>query len=149
MSLSNTGVPLLQASFAALGPAGGSDADCPVRDVLERVGDKWTVLIVLELTRGPRRFTELLRATEGISRRMLTRTLRLLERDGVVTRTVHPTVPPAVEYRITALGEGLAGPLAALASWAIDNRSAVQAAREVFDARADPGADVPAVGAAG
>lgn len=106
---------------------------CPVRDVLERVGDKWSVLLVVELTHGPRRFGELLRAVEGISRRMLTRTLRLLERDGLVQRTVYATVPVSVEYRITPLGQGLAVPLEALAQWAVANRVEVQASRAAYD----------------
>ncbi len=116
-----------------LNGTGSTDA-CPVRDVLERVGDKWSVLIVVELTRGPSRFTELLRTIDGISRRMLTRTLRLLERDGLVQRTVFATVPPSVEYRITPLGEGLAAPLEVLAEWAVTNRASVAAARASFDA---------------
>jgi DNA-binding HxlR family transcriptional regulator len=117
---------------AASGPV--RDA-CPVRDVLERVGDKWSVLVIIELTAGPRRFTELVRGVEGISRRMLTRTLRLLERDGLVHRTVFPTVPPAVEYRITALGAGLAEPLDALTTWAVEHRGEIQAARASYDER--------------
>lgn len=113
-----------------------SGEGCPVRDVLERVGDKWSVLLVVELTHGPRRFSELLRAVDGISRRMLTRTLRLLERDGLVNRTVFATVPPSVEYRITPLGEELALPLEALAAWAVTHRHTVEAARAAFDQRA-------------
>jgi DNA-binding HxlR family transcriptional regulator len=108
---------------------------CPVRDVIERIGDKWSVLVIVQLVEGPRRFGELVRGTDGISRRMLTRTLRLLERDGLVSRTVFPTTPPSVEYAITELGEGLAGPLAALTDWAVANRPRVEAARAAFDAR--------------
>jgi DNA-binding HxlR family transcriptional regulator len=141
MSLGHTAVPLLDRQLAAA--AGSADrpvshAQCPVRDVLERVGDKWTVLVVVELVRGPRRFTELLRAVDGISRRMLTRTLRLLERDGLVERTVFPTVPPAVEYRITKLGAGLAGPLDVLAAWAVEHRADIESARAAYDARDRP-----------
>ncbi|MGL4173264.1 MAG: winged helix-turn-helix transcriptional regulator [Actinomycetota bacterium] len=107
---------------------------CPVRDVIERVGDKWSVLIVGRLRHGPARFTELLRGVEGISRRMLTRTLRLLERDGLVVRTVYPTRPPSVEYELSLLGEALAKPLDALTEWAVTSRSQVERARVAFDA---------------
>lgn len=110
---------------------------CPVRDVLERVGDKWSVLLVVQLRAGPRRFSQLLRSTDGISRRMLTRTLRLLERDGLVSRTVYPTTPPQVEYDLTALGHALAGPLDSLTVWATSHREDIQAARLAFDARED------------
>lgn len=113
---------------------GPSAATCPVRDVIDRVGDKWSVLLVVQLRDGPRRFSALLRATDGISRRMLTRTLSLLERDGLVSRTVHPTRPPQVDYDLTPLGHALAGPLDALTAWAVQNRDQVQAAREAFDA---------------
>ncbi len=122
------------AAAAAAGSSATAAAGCPVRDVLDRVGDKWSVLLIVQLQRGPRRFTELLRGTEGLSRRMLTRTLRLLERDGLVTRTVFPTAPPQVEYALTSLGHSLAGPLDALSSWAVDHRAEVERARAVFDA---------------
>ncbi len=88
---------------------------CPVRDVIERVGDKWSVLVINRLDGEPRRFGVLARTVEGISRNMLTRTLRLLERDGLVTRTVYPTAPPTVEYALTDLGRSLVPPLNALA----------------------------------
>ncbi len=138
MSLGHTDVPA-PTSLAA--PTGTYLPGCPVRDVLERVGDKWSVLLVVELMPGPRRFSELRRAVEGISARMLTRTLRLLERDGLVERTVFDTVPPSVEYRITPLGADLARPLEALTQWAVANRAAVEASRAAFDARA--AAEVP------
>ncbi len=112
-------------------------AGCPVSTVLDRVGDKWSVLLIVELTSGPRRFMELLRAVDGISRRMLTRTLRLLERDGLVQRTVYPTVPPSVDYRITDLGASLAGPLEELTRWALEHRVDVEAARAAFDLSSD------------
>jgi DNA-binding HxlR family transcriptional regulator len=108
---------------------------CPVRDVLDRVGDKWSVLLVVHLRSGPARFSELLRAIEGVSRRMLTRTLRLLERDGLVSRTVHPTTPPSVEYALTDLGRELAGPLDALTGWALRRRADVERARRAYDLR--------------
>ncbi len=110
-------------------------AGCPVRDVIERVGDKWSVLLVVRLREGPARFSVLLRGTEGISRRMLTRTLRLLERDGLVLRTVFPTTPPSVEYALTDLGRGLAAPLDALTVWALAHRDDVEDARRRFDRR--------------
>lgn len=119
------------------------EAGCPIRDVIERIGDKWSVLVVVRLQEGPARFSALLRDTQGISRRMLTRTLRLLERDGLVERTVFPTVPPSVSYALTDLGHGLAGPLDAVSRWALDHRADVEAARTRFDA-----ASAAAVGSA-
>lgn len=110
--------------------------DCPVRDVLARVGDKWSVLVVGNLSEGPRRFSELKRTIEGISQRMLTLTLRNLERDGLVTRAVTPTIPPRVDYELTKAGKSLMEPIAALAEWAEKNRGAIQKAREKYDAKA-------------
>ena len=106
-----------------------------VREVLNRVGDKWSVLIVRLLAEGPKRFSELRRAIEGISQRMLTLTLKGLERDGLVTRTVYPTVPPRVEYQLTVLGKTLRGPIQTLAKWAQDNRERIQQSRNEYDAR--------------
>jgi DNA-binding HxlR family transcriptional regulator len=106
-----------------------------VSEVLQRVGDKWTVLVVKILGDGPMRFNELRRAVDGISQRMLTLTVRALERDGLVTRTVYPSVPPRVEYELTALGCSLLQPVTALAMWAIDHRAAIDGARQAFDAR--------------
>lgn len=107
---------------------------CPaVREVLSRVGDKWSVLVVVLLKEGPQRFSELRRAIEGISQRMLTHTLRSLERDGLITRTVYPTVPPRVDYELTRLGQTLLEPVAALADWAEENRVEIQGARARFD----------------
>jgi DNA-binding HxlR family transcriptional regulator len=105
------------------------------REVLNRVGDKWSVLIVALLGDGRRRFNELLRSIEGISQRMLTLTLRGLERDGLVTRTVYPTIPPRVEYELTELGRTLLVTVYALAEWADRNRAAIQASRDRYDAR--------------
>src|SRR6202000_103925 len=99
-----------------------------VRDVLSRVGDKWSVLIVGLLDDGPMRFNALRRSVEGISQRMLTLTLRGLERDGIVTRKVEPTTPPRVEYALTPLGRSLLKPVRALAAWADENRIAVSEA---------------------
>jgi DNA-binding HxlR family transcriptional regulator len=104
------------------------------RDVLNRVGDKWSVLIVRVLGDGRCRFSEVLRAVDGISQRMLTLTLRGLERDGLVVRTVFPTIPPRVEYELTELGRTLRVPIQALADWAADHRATIQAARNRFDA---------------
>ncbi len=109
-------------------------AGCPIQDVIQRIGDKWSVLVVVSLQDGPVRFSGLLRAIDGISRRMLTRTLRLLERDGLVAREVHPTVPPSVEYSLTDLGRGLAGTLEAVSTWALAHRADVEEARRRYDA---------------
>jgi DNA-binding HxlR family transcriptional regulator len=110
--------------------------DCrAVSEVLERVGDKWTVLVVTTLGTGPKRFNELRRSIASISQRMLTLTLRGLERDGFVTRTVFPTVPPRVDYELTELGRSLLTPVGALGAWALQNRPRIQAARLRFDAK--------------
>ena len=106
----------------------------PVTDILSRVGDKWSVMIVMLLGPGPRRFSEIKRAINGISQRMLTLTLRGLERDGLVTRTVFPTIPPRVDYELTELGQSLRRPIDALGEWAFANRDEVDAARARFDA---------------
>jgi DNA-binding HxlR family transcriptional regulator len=109
--------------------------DCrAISEVLSRVGDKWTVLVVETLGGGPKRFNELRRALGSISQRMLTLTLRALERDGLVTRTVFPTIPPRVEYELTSLGCSLLKPVNALSLWARTNRPAMEAARARFDA---------------
>jgi DNA-binding HxlR family transcriptional regulator len=109
----------------------------PVTDILSRIGDKWSVMIVMLLAPGPRRFNEMRRAINGISQRMLTLTLRGLERDGLVTRTVFPTIPPRVDYELTELGQSLRKPIEALGEWAFANRSQVDAARARFDQAAD------------
>src|SRR5688572_21839105 len=109
---------------------------CPaVRDVLHRVGDKWSVQIVALLGDGAMRFSELRRSIEGISQRMLTLTLRGLERDGLVTRTAFPEIPPRVDYELTRLGKTLLEPISALADWAEAYRTSIQEARERFDTR--------------
>ena len=102
-------------------------------EVLSRVGDKWTVLVVTVLGEGPKRFNELRRSLGSISQRMLTLTLRGLERDGLVTRTVFPTVPPRVEYELTDLGRSLLEPVSRLGEWARRNRAVIQDARRRFD----------------
>jgi DNA-binding HxlR family transcriptional regulator len=106
-----------------------------VSDVLDRVGDKWSVLVVVMLGDGPTRFNELRRSIASISQRMLTLTLRALERDGLVTRTVFPTIPPRVEYELTKLGRSLLEPVDALGHWARDNHARIVEARRKFDAR--------------
>lgn len=113
---------------------------CPVRDVLDRIGDKWSVLVVLRLGRRKERFRSLLRAVDGISQRMLTVTLRALERDGLVHRQVFDTRPPSVEYSLTPLGRSLLGTIDALARWAVDNEASVNAARADFDEKNGAGA---------
>ncbi len=109
--------------------------DCrAMSEVLSRVGDKWTVLVVTTLGDGAKRFNELRKALGSISQRMLTLTLRGLERDGLVTRTVFPTVPPRVQYELTKLGRSLLQPVSELGLWARKNRPAIQDARRRFDA---------------
>jgi DNA-binding HxlR family transcriptional regulator len=111
--------------------------DCrAVSEVLSRVGDKWTILVVGELGNGPKRFNEIRRALGSISQRMLTLTLRGLERDGLVTRTVFPTVPPRVDYELTKLGRSLLEPVSGIGLWARQNRERIQQARQRFDATA-------------
>ena len=111
--------------------------DCrAVSEVLARIGDKWTVLVVGELGGGPKRFNEIRRALGSISQRMLTLTLRGLERDGLVTRTVFPTIPPRVDYELTKLGRSLLEPVSGLGLWARQNRETIQEARRRFDATA-------------
>ena len=111
--------------------------DCrPVGEILARVGDKWTVLVVTRLGAGSLRFSELRRQLFGISQKMLTTTLRGLERDGFVTRTVTPTIPPRVDYELTDLGRDLLVPVAELGQWAIRNRERVESARKQFDMNA-------------
>jgi DNA-binding HxlR family transcriptional regulator len=111
----------------------------PVTDILNRVGDKWSVMIVMLLGPGPRRFNEIKRAINGISQRMLTLTLRGLERDGLVTRTVTPSIPPRVDYELTGLGQSLRCPIDALGEWAFAHRDEIDTARARFDRDADRG----------
>ncbi len=111
-------------------------ADCPTREVLDRVGDKWSVMVIVLLGQRTHRFNELHRTIEGISQRMLTLTVRALERDGLVSRTVHASVPPRVDYELTELGRTLLVPLGALADWANTHRGDIQAARDRHDRQA-------------
>ena len=117
-------------------PPSPHTGDCrAVTSVLARVGDKWSVFVIMMLVDGPLRFNELKRMINGISQRMLTLTLRGLERDGLVTRTVFPTIPPRVDYELTDLGRGLSQPVKALGQWAFDHIPEIQGAREKFDSR--------------
>lgn len=116
-------------------PRALNNYDCPIRDVLDRVGDAWSVLILSELAKGPCRFNALLRVVDGISQRMLSVTLRTLERDGHLTRTVLPLAPPQVEYRLTDLGHSLYETLATLKTWATAHQPEVRDARASYDGR--------------
>lgn len=123
-----------------LPPRAHDGHDCRgVAPILARVGDKWSVLVIMYLEAGPRRFNELKRMIGGISQRMLTLTLRGLERDGLVTRTIFPTIPPRVDYELTDLGHGLSKPVQALGKWAFDHRIEIENARIKFDERNERG----------
>jgi DNA-binding HxlR family transcriptional regulator len=135
--LENTEVTTQTATRPAAPKLDIESSDCrAVSAVLQRIGDKWTVLIVALLGDGPKRFSEIKRMVGGISQRMLTLTLRGLERDGLVTRTVYPTIPPRVDYELTPLGRSLWRPVEALGAWARENQAKIEAARREFDARA-------------
>ncbi|MFI6034182.1 winged helix-turn-helix transcriptional regulator [Streptomyces sp. NPDC051315] len=117
------------------------DEACPVTEVIDRVAGKWSVGILIAAAHGPVRFTELERAIHGISRRMLTLTLRRLERDGLLVRTVYPTVPPKVEYGLTPMARELYTSLTGLVDWAERHRSAIAEARAAYDATAGRASD--------
>ena len=126
--------------MTVLPPNAHLDGDCRgVASVLARVGDKWSVFVIMMLGGGPRRFNEIKRMVGGISQRMLTLTLRGLERDGLVTRTVFPTIPPRVDYELTDLGRGLSKPVEALGKWASDHQPEIETARTKFDGRNQAG----------
>ena len=108
-----------------------------ISTLLSRIGDKWTVLVVQTLGEGPRRFNELRREIPSVSQRMLTLTLRNLERDGLVNRTVTPTIPPRVDYELTELGQSLQKPICGLATWALDNVGSIHEAQARYDAEHD------------
>lgn len=111
-------------------------ADCrAMGQVLDRIGDKWTIMVVGALSHGPMRFNALMRRIGGVSHRMLTLTLRRLERDGLVKRTAFPTIPPRVDYELTPLAHSLIEPLAALAQWGMDHRAEIEQARVDFEKR--------------
>jgi DNA-binding HxlR family transcriptional regulator len=114
------------------------DSNCGSRQVLKLIADRWTALIICALDRETRRYSDLEKMIGGISQKMLTQTLRNLERDGLVVRTVHPVVPPRVEYRLTELGLTLVAVLGALCRWAEEHLSAVEAARHQYDNRVSP-----------
>lgn len=107
---------------------------CPIRTVLAQIGDKWSLLVILMLRDGEHRFSAIQRAIPDISQRMLTQTLRKLERDGLVRRTVTPSIPPRVDYAITELGQSLFAPIGAMAQWAIEKQPEIVKARSVYDA---------------
>lgn len=109
------------------------DRNCPTRRVLDRIGDRWTVLVVGALSDGPARYGELRERIDGISQKMLTQTLRGLERDGLVRRTVTPQIPPRVDYELTAAGRSLRSPLRALELWATEHMTDIIAARHDYD----------------
>jgi DNA-binding HxlR family transcriptional regulator len=119
--------------------ANGCTGPCMVRDILDRIGDKWSVLVILRLGAQAERFRALLRAVDGISARMLTVTLRGLERDGLVAREVFDTRPPSVQYSLTPLGETLLGHIGALAGWAVANETQIKLAQTDFDQQSPPG----------
>ena len=119
----------------AAAAAGAVPITCRAREVLQRVGDKWSVLAIDLLGQGTMRFTELHRAIDGITARMLTVTLRGLERDGIVTRTIHPVIPPRVEYALTPMGRTLLDTIGQLVSWADSHLPEIEAARAAYDAR--------------
>lgn len=133
MSATDGEVPTALSAELGLPVTGVEHRACPATDVLRRIGDKWSVLVVAILGRGPRRYNELHRSIEDISQRMLTRTLRGLERDGLVSRTVHPTVPATVEYALTDLGSSLLRPLSVLTDWALDRHDEIEEARKLHD----------------
>lgn len=109
--------------------------NCATRQVLDRIGDRWTTLVIGLLENGPMRFSQLQRSIEGVSQKMLTQTLRGLERDGLVIRTVYAEVPPRVEYQLTPLGETLCAPIKAIHQWAEDHIGEVAAAQTTYDVR--------------
>jgi len=119
--------------------------NCPCRDVLDLLANKWTALMMGALRTSPHRFGELRRAVEGISQKMLTQNLRTLERDGLVTRTVYPTTPPSVEYALTDMGREVSGYLVALSDWSQRNFSEITAARQDYDAKTEIQADGKAI----
>ncbi len=108
-------------------------SDCPVRDVVDNIGGKWNSLLLLSLAGGPVRFSALKRQIPDISQRMLTQTLRDLQRDGYIMRTVYPTLPPSVEYGLTDLGQSFIGVLRVLVDWSVDHHGAIKDARRQFD----------------
>lgn len=120
------------------------DGCIAIAETLSRIGDKWTVLVIASLSSGePRRYSELRRKLEGISQRMLTLTLKGLEQDGLVTRTMYPTIPPRVDYELTPLGRKLVSPLQSLYEWAVQHRPEMLAARQTFQSKQKSTANQP------
>lgn len=117
-------------------PLKPGDPDCPVREILAHVGNKWPVLVITNLAEGTLRFSEIKRRIGGVSQRMLTETVRSLERDGVLLRTVYPTIPPKVEYSLTPLGKSLLPLIVSLIHWSLDHRSEIRTSRSSFDIKA-------------
>jgi DNA-binding HxlR family transcriptional regulator len=133
VTAARNGARTLKEEFQAHQAAGNSMMNCPVRDVLDQISSKWSTLLLLMLSDRSHRFGELRRAVPDISQRMLTQTLRDLQRDGLISRHVHPTVPPSVEYRLTPLGQSLLEPLTHLIRWADTHHAAIRAARAAFE----------------
>jgi DNA-binding HxlR family transcriptional regulator len=136
MTLGNHVVPLrnrAEHTIRSVSPATPSDECLEIRKILDRIGDKWSLQVVGALTDGPRRFSDLRRQLTGVSQRMLTLTLRLLERDGLLIRTVYSTIPPSVEYELSPLGLTLTEPVRILANWARRHSGEIKLARERFD----------------
>jgi DNA-binding HxlR family transcriptional regulator len=131
---------VLSARFSEWQARGFDAAQCPVRNVLDHIGDKWTTLVLIAMAEQPRRFSQLLRTVPDISKRMLTQTLRNLERDGMITRHVFPTKPPSVEYRLSPSGTSVLTPLAALIDWSENNYAGILRARAQYDAAEGQGA---------
>lgn len=113
------------------------DPDCPTRVVLDRIGDKWTVLVIGSLEDGSLRFSQLRARIGGVAPKVLTQTLRAMERDGLLTRTVHAQVPPRVDYELTPLGASLTGPIATLTDWAETHLTQILGSRDSYDAAAE------------
>lgn len=132
----------IKAARVHAAPGNLFDPECPTRLVLDRIGDKWTVLVVLLLSDGPMRFSELRGQLRRVAPKVLTQTLRRMERDGLVTRAVYAEVPPRVDYELTGLGHALIEPIAVLADWAEVNVRRITAAQEAYDTR--PGRSRPA-----
>jgi DNA-binding HxlR family transcriptional regulator len=127
-------------------PLEHTPANCRAREVLDRVGDKWSLYVILNLSDGTRRFTELKRSIDGISQRMLTVTLKGLERDGIICRTMYPVMPPHVDYTLTPVGRTLIDAVSTLFAWAEDHLTDIDAARTRYDDARGQRARPPAVG---
>ncbi len=141
MEPGHTDVTVREGTSADLAVGNTTDRCRAVGSILARIGDKWSVLVVMSLGDGTFRFNQLKRHIDGISQRMLTLTLRGLERDGLVQRTSFPTIPPKVNYALTELGRSLREPVGALGQWAIEHRGTVERSRASFDRRSEEGDD--------